>query len=127
MEDIKFGDILLPGDEETEARQERTVRDKFWTVLRKYARHIPFSRDAVAAYYCATDATTPRRVKGILLAALAYFIMPMDMIPDVFAVIGFTDDLAVLTAAIAMVRGHMREDHYLAADRILAEVTEEKA
>lgn len=127
MDDIKFGEILLPGDEETEARQERTVRDKFWTVLRKSARHIPFSRDAVAAYYCATDATTPRRVKGILIAALAYFIMPVDMIPDIFAVVGFTDDLAVLTAAIAMVRGHMREDHYLAADRILSEVKEEKA
>lgn len=127
MEEIKFGEILLPGDEETQTRRERTVRDKFWTVLRKSARHIPFSRDAVAAYYCATDATTPRRVKGILLAALAYFIMPVDMVPDIFAVVGFTDDLAVLTAAIAMVRGHMREDHYLAADRILSEVKEEKA
>lgn len=127
MDDIKFGEILLPGDEETQTRRERTVRDKFWTVLRKSARHIPFSRDAVAAYYCATDATTPRRVKGILLAALAYFIMPVDMVPDIFAVVGFTDDLAVLTAAIAMVRGHVREDHYLAADRILSEVKEEKA
>lgn len=124
MSDIKYGEILLPGDDETIDRREKTVRKKFWTVLRKSARHIPFARDAVAAYYCATDPTTPRRVKGILLAALAYFIMPLDIIPDVFTLLGFSDDLAVLTTAIAMVRGHMREDHYRHADRALADPSE---
>lgn len=126
MDDVKFGEILLPGDDETIGRREKTVRQKFWGVLRKYARHIPFVRDAMAAYYCAFDPTTPRRVKGILLAALAYFVMPLDAVPDVFAVIGFTDDLAVLTAAIAMVRGQLREDHYAAADRALADNSKDK-
>lgn len=120
-DDVKFGDILLPGeDDETIRRQEKTVREKFWGVLRKYARHIPFARDAVAAFYCATDPATPRRVKGILLAALGYFILPLDAIPDILTVIGFTDDLAVLTTAIAMVRGHMKPEHYDKADAALA-------
>lgn len=127
MDDIKFGEILLPGDEDTIGRREKTVRQKFWTVLKKSARHIPFARDAVAAYYCATDPVTPRRVKGILLAALAYFILPLDAIPDIFTVIGFSDDLAVLTTAIAMVRGHMRDDHYVAADRALGDHIEPSA
>lgn len=120
MDEVKYGEILLPGDDETINRREKTVREKFWTVLRKSARHIPFARDAVAAFYCAIDPATPRRVKGILLAALAYFIMPLDALPDVFTLIGFTDDLAVLSTAIAMVRGHMREDHYVAADKALS-------
>lgn len=120
-DDVKFGDILLPGeDEESIRRQEGSVREKFWGVLRKYARYIPFARDAVAAFYCATDPVTPRRVKGILLAALGYFILPLDAVPDIFSLIGFTDDLAVLTTAIAMVRGHMKPEHYEAADRALA-------
>lgn len=126
MDDIKYGEILLPGDDETIDRREKTVRKKFWTVLRKSARHIPFARDAIAAYYCATDPSTPRRVKGILLAALAYFILPLDFIPDVFTVIGFSDDLAVLTTAIAMVRGSMREDHYASADKALADPASEQ-
>ena len=121
MNDVKFGEILLPGEEETIERQEKTVRDKFWATLRKSARRIPFARDAVAAFYCATDPMTPRRVKGILLAALAYFILPLDAVPDVFALVGFTDDLAVLTTAIAMVRGHLNDSHYQAADRALAD------
>lgn len=126
-DDVKFGDILLPGeDEETIRRQEKSVRGKFWGVLQKYARYIPFARDAVAAFYCATDPATPRRVKGILLAALGYFILPLDAVPDILTVIGFTDDLAVLTTAIAMVRGHMKPEHYEKADLALTESSDSR-
>ena len=86
MDDIKYGEILMPGDEETQDRQEKSVRSKFWPTLRKAARYIPFSRDVVAAFYCALDPQTPTRVRGVLLAALGYFVMPVDIIPDFFAV-----------------------------------------
>lgn len=124
MDDIKFGEILLPGDEETQDRREKSVRRKFWPTFRKAVRYIPFSRDVVAAFYCALDPQTPMRVRGILLAALGYFVMPVDVIPDFFAVIGFTDDVAVLAAAFAMVTGHIRPQHYEAADRALVDDTE---
>ncbi|EJK84494.1 DUF1232 domain-containing protein [Agrobacterium sp. SHOUNA12C] len=120
MDDIKYGEILMPGDEETQKRQEKSVRSKFWPTLRKAARYIPFSRDVVAAFYCALDSQTPTRVRGILLAALGYFVMPIDIIPDFFAVIGFSDDVAVLTLAFSMIKGHIRQEHYDAADRALA-------
>ncbi|MNL74273.1 hypothetical protein D3C87_1998860 [compost metagenome] len=70
------------------------------------------------------DPQTPTRVRGVLLAALAYFVMPVDMIPDVFAVIGFSDDVAVLSAAFAMVSRHLKPKHYEAADRALADKPE---
>lgn len=123
MDNVKYGEILLPGDEETETRREKTVMAGFWPKLRRVAGRVPFSRDAVAAFYCATDRETPTRVKGVLFAALAYFIMPADIVPDLFAVIGFSDDMAVLTAAFAMIRGHIRDRHYEAADRALADET----
>ena len=47
-------------------------------------------------------------MRGVLLGALAYFVMPIDIIPDVFAMVGFSDDIAVLTAAFAMVSGQIR-------------------
>lgn len=121
MDDVKIGEILLPGDEETQERQEAKVRNRFWPTFKKAARQIPFSRDLVAAYYCATDRETPFRVRGILLAALGYFIMPIDTLPDVLAVIGFTDDIAVLTTAIALINRHIKDRHYEAADSILAD------
>ena len=80
-----------------------------------------FAREVVAGFYCALDPQTPTRVRGILLAALAYFVMPFDVIPDIFAVVGYTDDVAVLTAAFAMINGHIRPRHFEAADRALAD------
>src|ERR1051326_5699983 len=53
---------------------ERTVRRDFWTALKQFAGRLPFVEDLVAAYYCALDPATPMRVRGVLLAALAYFI-----------------------------------------------------
>lgn len=100
---------------------EGEVREKFWRTARKAARHVPFMEDVVAAYYCALDRDTPLRVKGILLGALAYFVLPVDAIPDIVAGIGFTDDIAVLTAAIAAVRSHITPAHRLAAKEAIAD------
>jgi uncharacterized membrane protein YkvA (DUF1232 family) len=125
MDEVKYGEILLPGDEDTQRKREQTVRQKFWPTFRRAVRQIPFSRDVVAGFYCALDPQTPTRVRGILLAALAYFVMPVDIIPDIFAVIGFSDDIAVLSAAFAMVRGNIRPSHYEAADRVLADRSED--
>ena len=59
--------------------QERDVRRDFWTTLKRFAGQVPFVEDLVAAYYCALDPATPMRVRGILLAALAYFIVSMAL------------------------------------------------
>ena len=53
------------------------------------------------------DKKTPLRAKGILLAALGYFVLPVDIIPDFVLGLGFTDDIAVLTAAITAVSAHI--------------------
>ena len=127
MDDIKIGEILLPGDEETQKRQETNVRAKFWPTMKKAMRQVPFSRDVIAAFYCATDRQTPLRVRGVLLAALGYFVLPLDAVPDMFALIGFTDDIAVLTTAIALINGHIKDRQYESADRMLADAPEEGA
>ncbi|MFN3833321.1 MAG: YkvA family protein [Allorhizobium sp.] len=121
MDDVKIGEILLPGDEQTQQKQEAKVRSRFWPTFKKAARQIPFSRDLVAAFYCATDRETPLRARGILLAALGYFVLPIDVVPDMLAVVGFTDDIAVLSTAIALINRHIKERHYDAADRVLAD------
>ena len=69
----------------------------------------------------AMDSRTPLRVRGTMLAALAYFVMPADLIPDFVVGLGFTDDVAVLTAAIAAGQGHIRPTHRKAARKALAE------
>ena len=121
MDDVKIGEILEPGDEDTRQRRERRVRDKFWTTARRAARQVPFMEDVVAAYYCAFDLNTPHRVRGILLAALGYFVLPLDGLPDFLAFVGFSDDIAVLAAVLAAIRAHITPAHYAAARAALAE------
>jgi uncharacterized membrane protein YkvA (DUF1232 family) len=91
---------------------EQKVRAGFWPKLAKVLAYVPFAEDAVAAYYCAFDRATPLKVKGVVLGALAYFVLPVDAIPDIFLGLGFTDDMAVLLTAISMIRAHLKPEHY---------------
>ncbi len=100
--------VQLPA---TIARNERIVDRGFWRKLLKVAGKIPFAEDAAAAYFCAVDPQTPSKVKAILLAALAYFVMPFDVIPDFVVGLGFTDDAAVLAMALTLVAGQIKDSH----------------
>ena len=122
MENVKIGEILAPVGQKENSRREETVRRKFWRKAKKAARNVPFMEDVVAGYYCALDRDTPTRVRGVLLAALFYFILPLDTIPDFLAAFGFTDDVAVLAAALSAVRAHITPAHRLAAKRALGDL-----
>ena len=101
---------------------EQRIGREFWPKIRRLAASLPFAEDAVAAFYCATDPQTPTRAKAILLAALAYFIVPVDLIPDFLPLLGFTDDAAVIATAIATISSHMKEHHRDAAREWLSKL-----
>jgi uncharacterized membrane protein YkvA (DUF1232 family) len=101
------------------SRDEAGILADFWERVRALGRKLPFAEDIVAAAYCAGDPATPSRIKLLLLGALAYFIMPFDGIPDFLPLIGYTDDAAVIAAAIAAVRAHMRDEHWEKAREFL--------
>ena len=120
---ILEGEILMPGeDPSTQAKNEKSVRRGFWNTFARAAGKLPFIDDVVAGYYCALDPETPTRTRAILLAALAYFVMPLDWIPDFVLGFGFSDDIAVLTAAFAAISGSIKESHYVAAREALAKL-----
>lgn len=105
---------------------ERPNERQFWKKLRRVLARIPFAEDLVAAYYCAADSETPAYVRAVLLGAVAYFILPVDMVPDVLAGLGFTDDASVLAAAIASVGRHLQPKHRLLARKALARLADQE-
>ena len=107
-------------DSDRMARDEATVRRGFWRKLRRFAARLPFAEDLLAAYYCAFDRDTPLQVKAALLGALAYFVLPFDVIPDMLPLLGFADDAAVLATALRLVASHLKPGHREAAKRALA-------
>lgn len=94
-----------------EARDGESLFTRTRDRLKKLGRKVPFAEDLLAALYCALDPTTDRKVKLILFGAAAYFLMPMDAIPDIFPILGFTDDAAVMAAALAAVRTGITDSH----------------
>jgi uncharacterized membrane protein YkvA (DUF1232 family) len=96
-------------------RDETKVRRDFWGKFARFAAQIPFAEDLLTAYYCAFDRQTPTYVRLALIGALAYFIDPFDLIPDVLPVIGYTDDAAVLAAAMKLVWDNIKPAHREAA------------
>lgn len=103
-------------------KDEARVRAGFWRKLAAGAARIPFAEDAAAAYYCALDSRTPTRVRALLFGALAYFLLPADAVPDFFLGLGFTDDAAVLAAALNLLAGHIGPDHRAAARAALEQL-----
>ena len=102
----------------TERQRKRTKR-KLIPKLLRVAGRIPFADDLASAYYCAIDPDTPVKVKLVLFAALGYFVLPIDAVPDVVTGLGFTDDATVLATALGIVGAHISEPHRIAARRLL--------
>src|SRR5918998_2072085 len=100
-------------------RDEDGLKRRFWDKFWRVAGRIPFAEDLVAAFVCATDPSTPSRVKLVLMGAIAYFILPTDAVADLLPLIGFADDAAVLAAAITQVAGSITEEHRARARKIL--------
>lgn len=65
---------------------------------------------ALVLYYLFKDKNVPSSSKTIIIAALAYFIFPMDSIPDITPIIGYSDDLGVLYVTISQLIKYISPD-----------------
>ncbi len=92
----------------------------FWKKMAQVGKKIPFAREVLAMYYCMADKDTPLWAKAAIIAALGYFILPFDTIPDIFIPLGFTDDAAIIAATLSLIRTIMKDKHWGEADRTLA-------
>jgi len=95
------------------------ARRDFWRKMQRLAASLPFVEDLLTAHYCAFDRQTPLHVKAAMLGAVAYFVLPDDLIPDYIPVIGYADDAAVLAMAMKLFSSHVKPEHREAAGRTL--------
>ena len=107
------------------AEDESALRRKFWRKLKREVASVPFLEDVLTAHYCAFDRNTPVHVKAVLIGAIAYFVMPDDLIPDYLPIIGYADDAAVLGMAIKLMSSHIKLEHREAARRMVTRLREE--
>lgn len=65
---------------------------------------------ALQLYYVAQRPDCPMKIKAAVLAPLGYFISPIDAIPDFTPVLGFTDDAAIIAAAIIFAQFYINDE-----------------
>ncbi len=116
-------DIEILGPEDAREKEAR-VRARFWPTVKRALNQIPFIDEVVAAYYAMLDRETPVAARLTLVAALAYFVTPFDIVPDFILGLGFVDDATVLMAALGAVRSSIKEEHRVAARQALAEAAD---
>ncbi len=104
-----------------EAFKSQFSERKFWVKLKKHARKAGTKviYSALLLYYAYRRKETPAWAKRIIFGTLGYFISPIDLIPDLGPIIGYTDDLAVLAFGIVCVAIYINDDVKLKARKQL--------
>jgi uncharacterized membrane protein YkvA (DUF1232 family) len=89
----------------------------FLKQVKRFIGKVPFTKDAIAMYFCMIDSRTSVYAKSVIAGALAYFLSPMDAIPDLIVGFGFTDDASVIATALATVCTEIEEAHWQQAEQ----------
>ncbi len=93
----------------SENYQQHYSDESFRSKLKGYAKTagLQVVYAALLLYYLMKNPKTSIKAKITIAAALGYFILPTDAIPDLAPIIGFSDDLGVLIFALSQLSGHI--------------------
>ncbi|HEQ3586014.1 TPA: DUF1232 domain-containing protein [Vibrio harveyi] len=109
-------------DQTMQAPDEKTFWRKMKNSVKKAGEEIAVM--GIKSWLAMADSNTSVRHKAILGGALAYFVLPTDLVPDVLAGVGFTDDMAALTLAANSVGNVITDEHEEQAREKLSSMTE---
>jgi len=104
---------------------EESFWAKFTRKLLKICRLV--AEKAVTLYYCMIDKDTPIWARTKIAGALAYFVLPVDAIPDGIPVVGYSDDTGVLALAFATVVMHIKPEHVSKAKAFIEKILGRRA
>lgn len=74
------------------------IKERLWEKVERVGSKIRFVNEVKALFRYLTSRIVPWYRKSIVIAALIYFISPIDAIPDLAPLIGYLDDLGVIMA-----------------------------
>ncbi len=113
----------LEGKLEDAGKHFSEEKEKFWGKLAKFAKKAGASvvYAVLLLYFTLKKPDVPVKEKTTIIGALGYFILPVDLIPDMAVGIGFTDDLGALGIVLIQVAMYIDEDTKQKAKQKLAD------
>ena len=77
---------------------------------------------AVQLWFVMQKPDVPAGTKAVIMGALGYLIAPLDFLPDLLPVLGYTDDLVAITFALIKVQGYIDEEVERKSKKLLTKI-----
>lgn len=97
---------------------------RFWSKIKRITQRTgaELLRPVLQLFYLLQDGEVSLKRKAYIIGALGYFILPIDVIPDFIAVLGFTDDIAVMTLLLKELKDNLTPEIQERVDRKVKEL-----
>lgn len=104
--------------------EEKYSEESLWDKVKENAKSIGAGLiyKAFQLYYVTQNPACPLKVKATILGALGYLISPIDFIPDLIPVVGYTDDAAAIAVAITVAQMYIDDDVKFKAKQKIADL-----
>jgi uncharacterized membrane protein YkvA (DUF1232 family) len=91
---------------------ESPLHFSLWEKIRKYAKKagMPLIYCVLLLFYSLKDENVPKSAKIIITGAIGYFILPIDAIPDILPLTGYSDDFGLIILALTQIAIYMTEE-----------------
>lgn len=108
MENFEEPDSMKNPEMYTKYYSESGLMEKLGKFAKKAGIKLVYS--ALLLYYVLKSKSITTKDKTLIIGALGYLILPLDLIPDVIPALGLTDDLAAMMFALSIVKTYVDDD-----------------
>ena len=116
-------------EKELQKYEQHYNESSFLDKVTKYGKLIGINAlyKAVQLWFVMQKPDVPATTKAVIMGALGYLIAPLDFLPDLMPVLGYTDDLVAITFALIKVQGYIDEEVERKSKHLLAKIFGEEA
>jgi uncharacterized membrane protein YkvA (DUF1232 family) len=99
-------------DKQLQPYRENYSEDGLWKTLQKHAKRLGVKTvyTILLFFYAFKRKDTPRWAKNIIIGVLGYLITPIDLLPDLTPIIGYTDDIGMLSLGLVAIAAHINKE-----------------
>ena len=116
-------------EKELQKYEQHYNESSFLDKVTKYGKLIGINAlyKAVQLWFVMQKPDVPAATKAVIMGALGYLIAPLDFLPDLMPVLGYTDDLVAITFALIKVQGYIDDEVERKSKKLLAKIFGEEA
>ena len=126
--ELKFDKSQIT-EKELQKYEQHYNDSSFLDKVTKYGKLIGINAlyKAVQLWFVLQKPDVPASTKAVIMGALGYLIAPLDFLPDLMPVLGYTDDFVAITFALIKVQGYIDEEVERKSKILLAKIFGEEA